>query len=542
MNPVSFVPTPSHAPDAMPPVLSAEAMRTADAFTIDTHGIPSFTLMESAGRVAADRIAARYAPLQDETVVVLCGKGNNGGDGLVVARQLLARGARVVVVNLYPDDALRDDPARNLHLLQQWADHADGDRLNLMTVEAMDAFAGAMAPLQPTLFVDALLGTGLTSALREPIRSVVAWLNEQSAPTVALDVPTGLHTDTGAVLGRAVAADCTITMGALKAGLLIGEGPRVAGAIDVAEIGIPHFALDQAAAAPGCARYSTDAAIRPWLPERTHDAHKYTVGMAVVVGGAPEYTGAPALAARATARIGAGYVTCACPPVVQSALSGAMPEIPTLALPTSEDGLAPQPALDALAPALEKARALLVGPGLGRSTATQQFVRMLLRSTDVPAVIDADGLNALAGYIDDLSAHARGRWILTPHAGEFRRLAGDDADLNDRIRTAGTYARRWNSVLLLKGLPSIVGCPDGTVYINSTGNPGLAVAGTGDVLAGFCAGLLAQGASPKHAAVSALHIGGAAADRYAAHYDARSMQAPDLIAQIPHVLHERFSS
>ena len=542
MNPVSFVPAPSHAPDAMPPVLSAEAMRAADAFTIDTYGIPGFTLMESAGRVATSRIAERYGPFGDQPVVILCGKGNNGGDGLMVARQLLARGARVVVINLYPDDALRDDPARNLRLLQQWAERAGSDRLDLVSFEAMDAFAGAMAGLQPALFVDAMLGTGLTSALREPIRSVVEWLNARSAPTVALDMPTGLHSDTGAVLGAAVAADCTITMGALKAGLLLGEGPRVSGAIDVAEIGIPPFALDTAAKRhPGCARYTTDAAVRKTLPMRRHDAHKYSVGMAVVVGGAPEYTGAPAMAARAAARIGAGYVACAGPPAVQQALAGALPEIPTITLPAGNDGLNPQPAIDALEDALQKARALLVGPGLGRTPATQQFVRMLLQSTDRPAVIDADGLNALAGHLDALRDHARGRWILTPHAGEFERLAGPDADLSDRIHTARSYAQRWNSVLLLKGMPSLVGTPEGTVYINSTGNPALAVAGTGDVLAGFCAGLLAQGMTPAQAAVSALHIGGAAADRYAAHYTARSMQAPDLIDQIPHVLRERFS-
>jgi len=190
---------------------------------------------------------------------------------------------------------------------------------------------------------------------------------------------------------------------------------------------------------------------------------------------------------------------------------------------------------------MDKARALLVGPGLGRAAGTTQFVRDLLRASDHPAVIDADGLNALAEDPAPLD-QAAGRWILTPHAGEFRRLAGDDADLDDPIRTAQTYAQRWNCVLLLKGMPSIVAAPNGTAFVNGTGNPALATAGTGDVLAGLCVSLLAQGLPPTQAALCALHLGGAAADRYAAHTESRTMMALDLLTQLPPVLNERFRS
>ncbi len=524
----------------LPPVLTADAMREADRFTIEEYGVPGFTLMESAGRGAADRIAAAYGPLADQPAMILCGKGNNGGDGLVVARQLLAYGAEVHVVTMDPPDALRGDPARNYALLEQLR-ASERDRLTLRVFDGLDALDAYAQRVRPALYVDALLGTGLTSALREPIRGVVSWLNDRPAPVVAIDVPTGLHSDTGAVLGDAVVADRTVTMAALKAGLLLGEGPRVAGALDVIEIGIPRFALDRAAEAPGCARLTTDAGVRRWLPTRAHDAYKYSVGMALVVGGAPGYTGAPVMAAQAAARAGAGYVACACPSAVQPILAGKLTEIPTIALPDGEAGIRPDAALQALDDTLPRARALLVGPGLGRAPDTARFVQALLRQSDRPAVVDADGLNALAGQMNAFAPHAAGRWILTPHAGEFRRLAGSDADLEDRLRTAQAYAERWNCVLLLKGMPSVVACPDGTAYVNGTGNPALATAGTGDVLAGFCTGFLAQGLTPKHAALCALHVGGAAADRYAARVHARTTVALDLLDQLPSVLDERFA-
>jgi NAD(P)H-hydrate epimerase len=227
---------------------------------------------------------------------------------------------------------------------------------------------------------------------------------------------------------------------------------------------------------------------------------------------------------------------------VQSILAGKMTEIPTVALPDGDDGLQPDAALHALDERMDKARALLVGPGLGRASNTVQFVRDLLRTSDYPIVIDADGLNALTGTLDALADHAAGRWILTPHAGEFQRLADRDADLTDPIRTAQAYAQRWNCVLLLKGMPSVVAAPDGTAFVNGTGNPALATAGTGDVLAGLCVGLLAQGLAPTHAALCALHLGGAAADRYADRTTRRTMMALDLVHELPHVLNERFAS
>ncbi|MFB6271962.1 MAG: NAD(P)H-hydrate dehydratase [Salinibacter sp.] len=525
-----------------PPALTAEAMRDADRYTIEEYGIPSFTLMEVAGRGCAEHIRELYGPLEDEAVMVLCGKGNNGGDGLVVARHLLTAGAQVHVVLTSPPDALSGDAAQNLSLLRRRGEEgAPGSRLTVTRLGDLDALTATANALRPRLYVDALLGTGLTSDVREPVRSLVEWVNERDAPTVAVDVPTGLHSDTGDILGVAVRADRTVTMAAAKVGHWVGDGPDRAGAVHVIDIGIPPFVLDRAAEQPGCARRTTDDAVRAWWPDRARDAYKYSVGTALVVGGAPQFTGAPMMASKAAGRSGAGYVSCACPEPVQSTLAGTLATVPTYPLPTSENGhLEVDAALDTIADPLETADALLVGPGLGRAPQTEQVVRRLVRETETPLVLDADGLNALAGYVDELAAQRDASWILTPHAGEFRRLVGEDVDLTNRVRVTQEYAERWGAVCLLKGAPSIVAGPTGRSFVSGISTSALATAGTGDVLAGQCIGLLAQGVPPLEAAAAALHVGGAAAERYGATHDSRTMVATDLLDMIPRAAAERF--
>ena len=522
----------------MEPILTADAMREADRLTIETFGLPSFTLMESGGRAAAEQIARYYGPLDGKTVAIFCGKGNNGGDGFVVARVLWAAGARVQVVATGGPDAMSEDAARNWKLLEKLTGHDSEDRLALYRFQSLHQIS-SLSPA--SLHIDALLGTGLESNLRGAVAEIVGWLNRQPTSVVALDVPTGLHSDTGEILGEAVQAERTLTMAAPKAGLLLGEGPRVTGELDVLEIGIPDFALRDALGDKGGAWRAIDADVRAWLPRRAHDAYKYSVGLALVVAGSAGMTGAPTMASLAAARSGAGYVVCACAESLQPTLSVKLTEITSIALPETPDrGIDTEGALEALEERMAKAQAVLVGPGLGRHPETQRFIRALLQRADVPTVIDADSLNALVDHTDEIAEQSGGRWVLTPHAGEFKRLAGPDVDLTDRLAVARTYAERWNSILILKGLPSLVGCPDGTVYVNRTGGPALATAGTGDVLAGMCTGLLAQGMTPEQAAIAALHLGGAAADRYATHRAARTLLATDLLAELPDVLHERF--
>ena len=523
-------------------LLTASAMREADRITIDEFGLPGFTLMETAGRGATEAVLDAFGPPTAMRVIVFCGKGNNGGDGLVVARHLVERGAHVHIVLTSPKAELREDPSHNLTLLETLQEESETIRQRLVILqlpnggEMVAALDSLAAEIHPTLYVDALLGTGLTSDVREPIRSVVTWLNQQEAPTVVLDVPTGLHSDTGAVLGVCVEATYTITMAAMKVGLVVGGGAARSGSVRVVDIGMPRHVLDHVATEPGCALRTNDADLRAWWPQRSDDAHKYSVGMTLVIGGARGYTGAPVMASQAAARAGSGYVACACPASIQPALAQQMTAVPTVPLPEDEsDGGLASGLTHVLQDQLDKARAALVGPGLGRSPSTQTSVRELLAETTLPLVVDADGLNAIAGVLgtDESPFSPDGQWILTPHAGELQRLVGEPIDLTDRIAVARRYAKTWDVVLLLKGHPSVVADPDGRVFVGSAGGPSLATAGTGDVLAGLCAGFLAQGLKPIHAAAAAMHLGGRAAEHYAHEADPRTLQAPDLIEHLP---------
>ena len=517
------------------PLLTAEAMRAADAHTIDTIGIPGRVLMETAGQHAARYIASTYGPLRGRLVRIACGKGNNGGDGLVVARALLDRGARVEVWSPITPSGYSGDAGGNATVLMQLSD-AYGDALTWTTVrEPSDVPAPTHAP--PAVCVDALLGTGLDDAPREPIAALICDLNETAAPTVALDVPSGLNSDTGQAHQPTVQAEATVTFGAAKIGLHRNDGPSHAGLVETARIGIPQHVLHERAHGPGAALGTTDAYVRNQVPERGRDAHKYNVGMALVVGGSPPYTGAPMMAAQAAARSGAGYVACAVPASIRDTVAGYAPALPVHALPD-----APEAVPDALHGPLDKARALLIGPGLAPEAAP--VVHALLDAFDGPVVLDAGALPALR---DRLGAEngASERWILTPHMGEFARLCAagaesggidSDVDTRDRVRQAQTHAARWNVTLLLKGYPSVVAEPGGRTLAGMAGDPALATAGTGDVLAGLIAGLAAQGLAPVDAAACAMHLGGRAAERFAATNNAHALSPTDIIDYLPATL------
>ncbi|WP_022835128.1 bifunctional ADP-dependent NAD(P)H-hydrate dehydratase/NAD(P)H-hydrate epimerase [Salisaeta longa] len=531
--------TPSTFPNGRP-LLTAEAMRRADAHAIDTLGLGGRVLMESAGRAVASVIAKKYPITDDTRLLVWCGKGNNGGDGFVIARCLLDRGARVHVVHMAAPSDQSEDAAQAFAALQQWArESPEGHRL-VVEHYGPDTVPRVLSN-RWTLHVDALLGTGLTSDLRDPIDRIVDAINQDPAPALAVDVPTGLNSDTGARMGDAVQADTTVAVATPNIGLQMGDGPLCAGAVATVEIGIPPYALARAADDTGCAFATTDDAVRRWLPERPRHAHKYSAGMALVIGGAPVYSGAPTLAARAAARIGAGYVQCAVPQSVQGVASTHLQTIPVLGLPEAPDGgVQPEAALEQLHPALDKADGVLIGPGLGRAASTQRFVHKLLEGLETPAVLDADALYALAqAEASPLDDSARRDWLLTPHEGELRRLVAADAPPPEgsRVAQTQTWAARWGVHLLRKGMPSIVAPPHGPAYVGSTGSPVLASAGTGDVLAGCCVGLLAQGLSLPKAAAAALHISGRAAQRYAAAHDGRALVADDIIHELPHAWH-----
>ena len=517
------------------PLLTAAAMRAADAHTINTLGVPGQVLMETAGQQATRHIVQNYGPLSGMRVVIACGSGNNGGDGLVVARELLDREAHVHLLTSIPLSEYEGDAGANAQILQRLAS-TYADHLHHTVVTTPDA-CPPLTTLRPQVCVDALLGTGLSDAPREPLATVIRRLNQTEAPTVALDIPSGLHGDTGQSHDPTVRAHSTVAFGAEKVGGRLAEGPAHAGQIQTVRIGIPQHVLHDAATNPGCAHATTDALVQAARPQRDHTAHKYNVGMVLVIGGSAPYPGAPILAARAAARSGAGYVACAVPASIQGQVATHSPAFPVHGLPETGSVLEPGSALNVLQPLLEKARAVLLGPGLSTDAATQTLVRRVATAFNGPIVWDAGALPALTDHLDLCRKQSSSRWILTPHAGEFRRLtATNSLDWNRRISLAQQYAADWNATLLLKGHPSVVADPTGNTYVGRTGGPALAVAGTGDVLAGLCAGLAAQGTPPLDAAAAALHWGGRAADRYADTHDARTLSPLDLIDLLPTVV------
>ncbi len=511
----------------MKPVLTAAQMREADRYTIDELGISGITLMETAGRATTREISTYFGPPHDLSVCCLCGKGNNAGDALVIARLLADAGAEVLVQLTEGADNLSPDAKTNLAILQSFCEVDP-----LASIEIITGFDFEDRGFD--IIVDGLLGTGLSSPVRDPLVGLIKGVNDSGIPVLAVDIPTGLNSDTGEVMGGCIFADLTITMGALKQGMLVNDGPDYCGEIVVVEIGIPGFVLE--------GQHSSDPT-RTWLldrhdiadliPRRPRRSHKYSAGMVLAVAGSPGLTGAPALASMAAARVGAGAVVCACPESVQSILATKLDEVMTLALPSSDGRIDSAEALKRLEGRLNQASAVLVGCGLGRETSTGNFVRSVLTSTDLPAIVDADGLYALDS--DFLKRHGNPGWILTPHLGEFRRLVGD-AEFPSAVDAARTCAREWGTTIILKGSPSVVGTPNGSVFVSPVGNQALASAGTGDVLAGMCAGLMAQGVQPPDAALAALFVGGVAVERFTDDYHRESMIAGDIIDLLPDVL------
>lgn len=519
--------------DLLTPLLDADGMGAADYAAMNDWALPGRVLMEIAGRACADAVQhlliKHSLSTAEAHVTVLAGKGNNGGDGLVTGRVLADRGLQVTVLTLENRDTDNDRGA-NLRLLRHLAETTD--RLRILT----DPEALYEAP--PDLIVDAMLGIGATGALRDPIRTLAAWANQAGAPVLAVDVPSGLDATTGTASEQTVRAEHTLTMAAVKTGLVMNEGPDHAGTVSAVEIGIPRRVIREHA----CAFRSTDAWAHAVLPRRTTEAHKYSTGRVAAVVGSYRFTGAAVLATGAAARVGAGAVTACTPVSARATLDAHYAEVMVDAQPETSAGTLAHAALDAASEHLASADAAVIGCGLGRHPETQRLICDLLPRLDgVPAVLDADGLNAVADAPDPgaVLRGAAGPLLLTPHLGELRRLLNDPhVTLTNGLHTVSELARRWNAVLLLKGMPSVVGTPEGDVFVGPPGEPGLATAGTGDVLAGLAGGLLAQGLPATEAALCALHLGGAAAARYRAATtdDGRrreTMRASDLLHQLP---------
>lgn len=510
-------------------LLTAVEMRELDRRAMEEIGIPGAVLMESAGRGAAELLAERYADLFPGPVLILAGKGNNGGDGFVVARWLLNRGWQVQTIVLAAPAAIGGDAGLNLDILQRC-----GATVTAVTTD--EQLSSALAAHSGVILVDALLGTGLANPVSGRYAVAIDWLGAQRAPLVAVDIPSGVDATTGAILGRAARADLTVTFAAAKVGHAVSPGFSCCGELKIVDIGIPATL----SASTGDNHWLIEAAeAAPLLPLRPVNGHKGTFGHLLVLAGSPGKTGAATLTAAAAVRGGAGLVTLACPATVHDIMEIKLTEAMTVALPDhdghlGEDSLVPLNAL------LDNKSALALGPGLGMSGQTVRLVRRIVGESSLPLVVDADGLNALAGHCHVLKERPRARTILTPHPGEMARLLGCGvaAVEAERIKCAREFAMEYGIVLLLKGARTIIALPDGRIRINSSGNPLLATGGSGDVLTGLIGALLAQGLTVDDAAVLGSYLHGAAADHWAARHGDAGMTATELLNELPAVWRE----
>jgi ADP-dependent NAD(P)H-hydrate dehydratase / NAD(P)H-hydrate epimerase len=506
----------------MRPVYSRAVMNDIDSRAATVCGIPGVTLMENAGRAVADAAAALVSSPDSPpgTIMVICGKGNNAGDGFVAARMLHEAGIPVTVMHLFPETAISGDAMHHFRLARE-----SGVEILPSDARSDERLASLLGC--SSLIIDSIFGTGLNAPVSGAAGQMIAHINNAAAPVLSVDIPSGIDADTGAVLGCAVRARQTVTLHAMKPGLLLYPGAEYAGTVCIADIGIPHDAENDMAVVaqmPG----STD--IRAMLPARPADSHKGTFGRVLIIGGSAGMAGAPYFAAMGALRAGAGYALCAVPESILSTLAALIPEAVGLSLTETRDHTIAHSSLRLIGDALDGAQACVVGPGLRMGSESALLVRDLARMIAVrgiAAVYDADALNALAALPERPPVAGS---IFTPHPKELARLLGATVDevQSDRIAAAKRAAAEFESIIVLKGAHTIIAAPEGEVFFNSTGCSAMATAGTGDVLAGVIAGLIAQGAAPLDAACAGVYLHGLAGEFASGEFGERSVLARDV--------------
>lgn len=531
-------------------ILTVAEMREVDRLSTERYGIPSLTLMENAGRGVADFLQRRFTNLTQRPIVILCGKGNNGGDGFVAARYLIEAGAKPAVFLFAAPEEIRGDAAANLERLRRILP-------NLQIVRSPGEWLSMKAPLGSAhIVVDALLGTGVRGPVEGLLANVIEDMNRRGVPAdtlqqivVAVDIPSGLNADTGEFARSCVDADYTVTFTAPKIGMFRGKAELPVGKLVVHEIGSPGELLVEV----GMQRlhWSEANEFAAFANPRQPTGHKGDYGHALIVAGSVGKSGAAVLASWAALRAGAGLVTVATPEPVLPIIAAHTPEVMTEPLAATRQGTISERCLEGklFETLLAGKRALAIGPGLGQNPETQQFIRTVVALyRQVPIILDADGLNAFAGRAGELKS-AQGLLAITPHPGEMSRLTGRSVDdiQSHRVEVAMEAAASWNAVVVLKGHQTVTASPSGEAYINSTGNPGMGTGGTGDVLTGILAGLVAQfGRGLNYSGYAQLmafgvYLHGLAGDTAYADRSETPLMASDLIEALPRAYEQFYS-
>ncbi len=509
-------------------LVDAEQMREMDRKTIEEYKIPGELLMESAGRGVFFYIEQNFPFLED--VVIFCGKGNNGGDGFVVARYLANRQIYVSVYLLGKKQELKGDAQLNCQRFLNYA----RDMGELIEVENEEELESAWERVSQTnLIIDAIFGTGLNSPVRGLAKRAIEIINEASeefgVPVISVDIPSGVDASNGQVLGEAVWADATVTFGLAKVGHYTFPGASRVGELELVDICIPFEVMESA---------------RTWLVDqelafsllraRRPDAHKGEAGHTLIFAGSVGKTGAGAMAGESALRTGAGLVTLAVPSSLNPILEEKLTEVMTEPVPETSEQTFGKVSVERAKKLMEDKEVIAIGPGIGQNKDVDEFFREILLSAKVPVVIDADGLNSLARQME-LLEKTQAPLILTPHPGEMSRLTGLSTKeiQSERLKIAREYAQKWGVILVLKGARTVIASPEGEAFLNLSGNPGMASAGMGDVLTGIIAGLVSQGYSPLEASVLGVYIHGKAGDLAYQELGGVGIIAGDLISRIP---------
>ncbi len=508
-------------------IVTAHTMQELDRRAIEEYGIPGRELMEAAGKGCAEHILAAYGTRANKRAVILAGKGNNGGDGYVIARYLLEKSWKVLVIVLAERDAIHGDALINLVLLpEEILSFCPGE--GELTEKHADDLQSA------AVLIDALLGTGLRNDLQGIYLEAVELINAAPGKVVAVDIPTGIHGTTGRILGQAVHANMTVSFGVAKLGHVLYPAAEYVGRLVIVDIGIPPQLLEDAVGYD----FLNEKLIAPLIKRRERQAHKGVYGHCLIIAGSTGKTGAAALAANSAVRTGSGLVTLAVPESLNAILEVKTTEAMTLPLPDAGSGHLTTHAIATIEKYLPGKSALAIGPGIDRRPASVTVVQTLVENVALPMVIDADALNAIAEDTTVLHRRRSLNIILTPHPGEMSRLLGssipDVAAI--RISVAQEFARTFGVYVVLKGARTIIAAPNGMAAINGSGNPGMASGGMGDVLTGIIVSLLGQGYSAWNACRLGVFIHGLAGDLVAMEQGEIGMTATDLMERIPAVL------
>lgn len=501
--------------------VTAQTMQELDRRTIDEFGVPGLTLMERAGANCAAVITQRFAVTPSPCALVVAGKGNNGGDGFVIARLLVESGWHVALA-LYADPAGLAGDTRLNH-----------ERLPAAVATSANPDAARLAELcgKATVIVDALFGTGLNSNLAPRYAAAVDAINCSGKPIVAVDIPSGVDASTGRICGTAVKAFQTITFAAAKLGHILYPGANHCGELLITDIGIPQELLSAAAGVTFVDAAHGATLLKP----RSRTDHKGSSGHALIVAGSVGKSGAAAMTANSAVRSGAGLVTLAAPEAINQILEIKTTEAMTLPVASSHSGSFASDAIREILAFSEGKSVMALGPGVGSDAAATEVVRVIAESAQLPLVIDADGLNALSGNLEILSRRKAPFIIMTPHPGEMARLSGRSiTDIeSDRLASARNFAQQHKVYLLLKGARTVIAAPDGELAVNASGNPGMATGGSGDVLTGVITALVAQGYEPFTACCLGAFIHGLAGDMVAAEKGEIGMNATDIQEMLP---------